>query len=354
MDPVVGMLTLSPPPPVVNHPQPPQDTSLGTGVGARAVLSGVLLAGMVAMFVARWLTGTGYTPAPLGLPDPGALTAVGLLAAQYVHEVAGVAVVGLLACRSCMLEGSGGSGGRHLGAMAARWGWVWVGSTLGGITFTVSDLIGAPVTGLASQPDVVLAVVGTDRVLAQIATLWVALLVAMFGGRLHGRPRVGAVLGLAAAALLPSALAGHAGHHSSAALAMVALGVHLVAAAIWVGGLLALVVHLRSFPDQLRTAVPRFSAIALLCVLAVGISGVLEGAVLLDGWSALWETTRGRLMSAKMVAFVLLAAAGYWHRRRTVGPALSGRLPPLLRLAAGELTLMGGTVGIAVLLSTMA
>jgi len=135
---------------------------------------------------------------------------------------------------------------------------------------------------------------------------------------------------------------------------MVALVVHLVAAAIWVGGLLALVVHLRSFPDQLRIAVPRFSTIALVCVLAVGISGVLESMVMLYGWSDLSGTDRGHLMLGKTAAFVLLAALGYWHRLRTVRPARSGRLAPLLRLAAGELILMGGTVGIAVLLSATA
>jgi putative copper resistance protein D len=149
-------------------------------------------------------------------------------------------------------------------------------------------------------------------------------------------------------------LNGHAGHHNYSELAVVSLGVHLVAAAVWVGGLLALVVHLRGFPAQLRLAVPRFSAIALCCVVAVGISGVVESVVLLDGWTALWDTERGHLMIAKAVALGVLVVIGFWHRQRTVEQASSGRLGPLLQLAAGELLVMGATIGIAVVLSTTA
>jgi hypothetical protein len=48
----------------------------------------------------------------------------------------------------------------------------------------------------------------------------------------------------------------------------------------------------------------------------------------------------------------VLASIGHLHRQRTIGPAGTGRLAPLLRLAAGELAVMGATIGIAVVLST--
>ena len=45
---------------------------------------------------------------------------------------------------------------------------------------------------------------------------------------------------------------------------------------------------------------------------------------------------------------MVLVTIGYWHRRRTVPAAADGRLTPLLRLAAGELVLMGAvSVGLA-------
>ncbi len=324
--------------------------------GTPAVLAAVFLAGLAAIVIARWWTGTGYRPAPMGLPDPGALTAIGLPVTQFVHEIAGVAVVGLLSLRAVLLPRASEPASAHLAAITVRWAWLWAGSTVAWIAFTLSDLIGTGLGDLLGHADAVVAVSGTDRVLAQFATLWVALAVALFGARLSGTrlsgtAAIGAALLISAAGLLPSALTGHAGHHASPGFAMAALGLHLVGAAIWIGGLLALVVHLRGFTDDMRVAITRFSAAALICVLVVGVSGVLESAVMLDGWAALLATDRGHLIVAKTLAFVLLAGAGYWHRRRTVPAARTGRWQPLLRLAVGELLLMGATVGIAVVLS---
>jgi putative copper resistance protein D len=268
--------------------------------------------------------------------------------------MAGVAVVGLLFLRCVALTSPIGPAHRHLMVMATRWAWVWVASTVVWIVLTMSDLSGLPVNELLQHTDVVVIVVGTDRVLVELATLWVALALALFVGRLTSTKGVAIALLAATVALLPSAVTGHAGHHTSPWLAAITLGVHVAAAALWVGGLLALIVHLRAFPDQLQRAVPRFSAVALGCVIAVGVSGVLESVVMLGSWYALWDTNRGHLMAAKAVALVLLVLIGYWHRQRTVPAAVSGRLMPLLRLGVGELLLMSATIGIAVVLSTTA
>src|SRR6476661_1325224 len=151
----------------------------------RILVAGILFAGVLAILIARWWTGTGYEPAPLGLPDPGLLTAIGLPFAQYVHEIAGVAVVGLLFLRCVALPGPATPATSHLLEMAARWAWLWVGSTVAWVVFTLSELIGVPVTGLLERADVLLTVAGTDRVLAELATLWVALLIALFVERVQ-------------------------------------------------------------------------------------------------------------------------------------------------------------------------
>jgi putative copper resistance protein D len=323
----------------------------------RDLLAAVFLAGVAAIVIARWWTGTGYQEPPLGLPDAGGLTAIGLPIVQFVHDMAGIAVVGLLFVRCLSGLGHSGFGSsavpahQHLMAMAVRWAWLWAGSTLAWIVLTMSDLVGVPVVRLRERADVLAIVLGTDRVLTQIATLWVAVAIALFGARLSTVAATSGVLVLAIAALLPSALTGHAGHHNYSDVAVVALAVHITAASLWVGGLLALAVHLRAFPDRLQYAVPRFSAAALICVIAVGVSGVVESAVMLDDWAALWGTNRGHLIIAKVLALVVLGGIGWWHRQRTMGPAATGRLLPMLRLAAGELVLMGVTVGIAVVLS---
>ena len=319
---------------------------------SRVLLLGILSAGLLAVLVARWWTGTGYVPSPLGLPDAGQLTSIGLPAAQFVQEVAGVAVVGVLFVRCLSMPDSADPAAGHLLAVAARWAWLWVAATLSWLILTASELTGLPVVELPHHADLLLVVARTDRMVAEMVTLWVALAVALFAARLSTRASAIVALAAATAALLPSALTGHAGHHESPAVAVIALAVHVVASAVWVGGLLALIIHLRPFPERLRAALPLFSSVALLCLLAVGISGVLESVVTLQDWNALVTTERGRLILAKIVALGVLAAIGYLHRRRTLTPASTGQLRPLLRLAAGELLLMGAAVGVAVVLST--
>ena len=64
--------------------------------------------------------------------------------------------------------------------------------------------------------------------------------------------------------------------------------------------------------------------------------------------------TLGSVSGAVKAVLAVLVVIGFWHRQRTVGPAAAGRLLPLLQLAAGELLIMGATIGIAVVLSTTA
>jgi putative copper export protein len=319
---------------------------------ALSMLAGVVLAGLVAIVITRWWTDTDYHPALFGLPDTGQATSIGLPVTQFVHEIAGLAVVGALFV-NCLLDSprSRAAAG-HLVAMAVRWAWVWAGSTLLWILFTVSDLTGAKVQTLPAHLESVSIVLRSNRVLAELVTFWVALALAMFGTRLAPRLLSGFTLLPATLAMLPSALTGHASHHASPVVASVSLGVHVAASAIWVGGLLALTVHLRPYPEDIRRSVSRFSLAALLCVLAIGCSGLLEAAVTLDSWADLWHSHRGHLILAKVAALAGLGLIGRLHRRRTMAAAYIGRVIPLLRLAAVELGLMGATVGIAVVLST--
>lgn len=333
---------------------PQQSATLPPRSVVRTVIGWTMLAGLAAVLAARQLTGTGYTRPPIGLPDPGGLTAIALPVVGNVRELAGIAVVGLLFLR-VLIPPPVRAVHMHLIEMTVRWAWGWAGAAAASVLLTLSDMIGVPVTALPAHLDLVSIVVGTQRVMALSATLWIAMAVAFFGNRL-ATTSVGStvVAALAVAALLPSSLVGHAGHHNFPLAAVIALAVHVFAAAVWVGGLLGLVTHLRGFPADLRRLVPRFSAVALVCIAAVGASGVLESAILLDGWAALWHSARGHLILAKCAAICLLAGVGYWHRRHTVGPASAGLLAPLVRLAMGEVLLMSATVGMAVVLATTA
>jgi putative copper resistance protein D len=324
----------------------------GHGIAVR-LAAAVFLAGAAAIVIARWWTGTGYVPPPAGLPDPGRLTAITLPVVRLAADAAGMLVVGLLLVRSLMPAAlPGEASDRRLGMLAARWSWVWAGATATWVVFTMSDMTGLPLTRLPASADLVVVVSGTQRVLAEVATLWVAVTVALFAGRLAGRAATTIAGCLAVLALLPSALTGHAGHHNETTLTVLALAVHIASAAVWVGGLLAIVLYLRGEEATMATVLPRFSAAALVCAAAVAVSGVVVSVVMLGSWSALADTDRGLLIMVKALALLVLTGVGYLHRRATMPAAVRGNLCPLLRLAGVEVLLMGATIGVAVALST--
>jgi putative copper resistance protein D len=118
---------------------------------------------------------------------------------------------------------------------------------------------------------------------------------------------------------------------------------------VWVGGLAALVAQ-RGRPS-LAVAVPRFSALALLCFVAVAASGSVATWTRLPGLADLWTTGYGGLLLAKASLLVALGAAGFLHRRRTVAAVVGGAPGAFARLAAAEVGLMTLALGLAVALT---
>jgi copper transport protein len=93
--------------------------------------------------------------------------------------------------------------------------------------------------------------------------------------------------------------------------------VHLDAMALWIGGLAVLAgFTLRSpgTPAVMR-AVPRFSAIALGCVATIVASGAYQTWREVGGWSALFDTSYGRLVQAKIAGLGALIVLGFLARR---------------------------------------
>lgn len=104
---------------------------------------------------------------------------------------------------------------------------------------------------------------------------------------------------------------GLAGHPSTAdhqTLSLVADGVHVAAMAVWLGGLvvLASAVLRRCDLDELRVVVPRFSRVALGCVVALVLTGAFQAWQLVGGLDALRGDEFGRILVVKIVCFALL------------------------------------------------
>ena len=152
--------------------------------------------------------------------------------------------------------------------------------------------------------------------------------------------------------LIPLGLTGHSSAGGSHDLATNSLLIHLVAASLWAGGLLALLAHALRSGDHTDLAARRFSAIALWCWVAMAPSGFVNALVRVLP-ADLLTTTYGRLVVAKFVALCALGAIGWRQRRAGVAalqadPSPSNARSVLIRLALIEAAVFGLTFGIAV------
>lgn len=118
------------------------------------------------------------------------------------------------------------------------------------------------------------------------------------------------------------ALTWAAGEHASAGIqvpaAMSSSVLHVLAMAVWLGGLTALLTSLYKSSSVVPPSVVRtFSRLAFWSVTVLVATGVYQSWRGLGSWNALTDTTYGRLLVAKLAAVVVLLAAAGASRRWT-------------------------------------
>ncbi|MGO4443775.1 cytochrome c oxidase assembly protein [Mycobacterium sp. 2YAF39] len=313
-----------------------------------AVLAGAVAAGLAALSLADALTAT-------GLPDPGPVTTYGLPFVRAAGEIAAVVAVGsfLLAAFLVPPQANGvldASGYRalRLGTVASA---VWTVCAALLVPLTVSDVTGQP---LASRLDP--SAIWSVASLVEIAGAWrwtafIAAAVTIASIPVLRWSPTPLLFAGSLATLLPLALTGHSSSGGSHDLATNSLLIHLVAGALWAGGLLALLVHALRGGEHSYLAARRFSAVALWCFVAMALSGVVNALVRVQP-ADLFDTTYGWLILAKATALCVLGAFGWLQRRRGIAALQSdpGARGPLIRLALVEAVVFGLTFGIAVAL----
>lgn len=314
-----------------------------TGV---AVLAGATAAAIGAMSLAAALTAT-------GLPDPGPVTTYGLPFVRAAGEVAAVVAVGSFLFAAFFVPpqdngvlDAGGYRALRLGTVASG-GWAVCATLL--VPLTVSDVSGQPVSELMnpatlwSTADIV-SIAGAWRWTAFLAALvtiasipvlrWAPTLILFVGSLLM---------------LVPLGLTGHSSAGGSHDLATNSLLIHLFAGALWAGGLLALLAHGLRAGERADLAARRFSSVALWCLVAMALSGIVNALVRI--WPGeLIDTPYGRLVLAKALALCLLGVLG-WRQRRIGLTALRENPTargPLIRLALIEAAIFAITFGVAV------
>jgi putative copper export protein len=133
----------------------------------------------------------------------------------------------------------------------------------------------------------------------------------------RGVPLVAPVAVLAAA-LLP--FASHAAAVQPSAGAIFADAVHVLSAAMWAGGILALATLHPPYgwrSPEARALLDRFGGVALIAFAVTALTGVLRASDELHDVSGLWTTTYGEVLGLKSigVAIMLVLSAVAWRRR---------------------------------------
>lgn len=150
--------------------------------------------------------------------------------------------------------------------------------------------------------------------------------------------------------LVPLALQGHAAGTAGHAQAVSSLGLHLVFASVWVGGLIVLIFLQRVFSgDRLVVVLRRYSTLALISFIVVGTSGAINGAVRVGSLEALISTPYGLLVVVKVLALVALGTFGALHRRYIIDRMArvgAGTQRWFWWLALAELAVMGVAIGV--------
>jgi len=120
---------------------------------------------------------------------------------------------------------------------------------------------------------------------------------------------------VAVAAILVSSATGH-----SAAIHPVwtvpARALHLLAVAAWLGGLLWLLTFERTKLDVVVGEAQRVSSLALLGVIVVSLTGLIQTKFFIGEWGELVRSTYGAVVLAKVAGLGILVLFGAHHRFR--------------------------------------
>lgn len=177
--------------------------------------------------------------------------------------------------------------------------------------------------------------------------------------------RLMAITGASAVALATLMWTGHAGAMEGqlGSIHRISDVLHILAAAIWLGGIIAFLKMLRPPDDKLwgdrlvvaHRALDSFSQVGTVCVAVIVVTGLINGQILVGFFNipALFDSTYGRLLVLKLVLvgfMLLLGAKNRWRLTPKLGlalsdgstrPAVSALRTSLLLEAAAALVILG-------------
>jgi copper resistance protein D len=156
--------------------------------------------------------------------------------------------------------------------------------------------------------------------------------------------------------LLPMPLTGHATDWDYHDFSMISMELHVVGAAMWTGGLVAVAVFVAGRRGLLAEALPRFSKLAGIAIVTVAVSGAFNGLMELIitpgvGLAGLVTTGYGQLIVAKMACLTTLAVLGSHLRFRLLPRIARHERTAMVAWVAMEVGVMGLAYGLGAVLA---
>ena len=293
--------------------------------------------------------------APLLIADPGPVVRWGLPTATLAVNLAAAGMVGSLVLALFALRAETRPFDTALDVASASAAIFTVASAVVAFLTFVNIFNATPSAGAEFGQQLGRFLVDTDvgRAWAITTIVGAALTVLTFAVR--GWTPTLLVAALAVASLIPMATQGHAGDEAGHNTAVVSLALHIIGAAVWLGGVLLLVaLRSRLGRDELADVLGRYSSIALAAFVVVALSGVARAIVGVVAVQNLLSPY-GAILGVKVVALLAIGALGAAYRLRLIarirtdGDGRGARR--FWGLIALELAFMGIASGAAVALS---
>lgn len=316
----------------------------------RVIGPAALLVAAVAAMIAALAYGGGAN-APL-LADPGALVRWGLPAATLVVNLSLAGTVGALVLACFAFSPDRDEYGNALDFAAGSAAVMTVASAATGL-FTFVSVSNVPWSfdatfsnGLSSF----ITSVSLGQAWLGITLIAAAVTVLCFAVR--NQTAIVFVTLLAMATVVPMAQQGHSAEAAGHDAAVTSFGLHVLFAAIWLGGLVTLIVVKQRLGNaRLVTVLERYSTVALICFVVVAASGYVN-AELRVGTLAELATPYGILVLVKVAALVVLGLFGLTQRRYLIGRLKqSGEPRSFWWIVVAELAFMGIASGVAAALA---
>ncbi|MRG59043.1 copper transporter [Agromyces sp. CFH 90414] len=273
-------------------------------------------AALLAVAVLTTVAGLAFSggAAPLQLQDPGPAVRWGLPIAKLFVDLGAAGMIGALVLAIWALSPKKPEFDAALDVAAASAAVLTVASAATAL-FTFLDVTGEPLDlGDAFGQKLGQFLTSIPLGQAWLTTTLIAAAVTVLCFAVRNHTALVFVAVLAVVSLVPLAQQGHAAGAAGHNAAVTALGLHLVFAAAWLGGLLTLVLLQGRLGARLPVVLARYSSVALISFIVVAVSGYASAALRIGDWPQL-TTPYGVLVIGKVAALIALGLFGALQRR---------------------------------------